>query len=278
VDACSESAGACTSAAPDSDGDGVGDASCRDADGLALGTDCDDADPNRYPDNPEVCDAEERDEDCNPLTIGARDDDGDGHISDQCCNVDPDGVRVCGDDCMDDGEPFVHRGAFELCDGLDNDCNGLTDDDIRSRTFGVDCDGDRFGVATDPPIIDCALPTLAVPCEGGTWVPDATDCDDTSASRNPGLTEVCDGLDNNCDPEGAVDEGWSASTTTRTATATRTGTHLSPRAPSARSLGRRRRVTAAVGRPHRPTVTTRILAGTWAGPRSVTASTTTAIR
>jgi len=207
VDACSESAGACTSAAPDSDGDGVGDASCRDADGLALGTDCDDADPNRYPDNPEVCDAEERDEDCNPLTIGARDDDGDGHISDQCCNVDPDGVRVCGDDCMDDGEPFVHRGAFELCDGLDNDCNGLTDDDIRSRTFGVDCDGDRFGVATDPPIIDCALPTLAVPCEGGTWVPDATDCDDTSASRNPGLTEVCDGLDNNCDPEGAVDEG-----------------------------------------------------------------------
>ncbi|MCB9519265.1 MAG: putative metal-binding motif-containing protein [Myxococcales bacterium] len=208
VDTCSEDDAECQSAAPDSDGDGVGDATCRDADGLALGTDCDDADPNRYPDNPEICDAEGHDEDCDPLTFGAQDLDGDGHVWDQCCNDAPDGTRACGDDC-DDGQFYVFEGAPELCDELDNDCNGLTDDDIRSRTFGIDCDGDRFGVATDPPIVDCALPTDPIACAGGVWVPDATDCDDTNASRNPGLVEVCDGIDNNCDPAGAIDEGVS---------------------------------------------------------------------
>ncbi|MCB9519266.1 MAG: putative metal-binding motif-containing protein, partial [Myxococcales bacterium] len=207
LDSCSEDDGECVNAPPDSDGDGVADATCRDADGLALGIDCDDADPNRYPGNPEVCDADDHDEDCDPLTFGVEDLDGDGHISDRCCNVAPDGTRACGDDCIDADQPFVFRGAPELCDGLDNDCNGLTDDDIRSRTFGIDCDGDRFGVPTDPPIVDCALPTDPIACPGGVWVPDATDCDDTNASRNPGLVEVCDGIDNNCDPAGAIDEG-----------------------------------------------------------------------
>ncbi len=49
-----------------------------------------------------------------------RDADGDG-----------DGPVPCGGDCNDD-DPFVFGGAFELCDGIDNDCDGSTDEGLTS--------------------------------------------------------------------------------------------------------------------------------------------------
>jgi hypothetical protein len=36
-------------------------------------------------------------------------------------------------------------------------------------------------------------------------VTSGTDCDDSESAANPGETEVCDGIDNNCD--GDIDEG-----------------------------------------------------------------------
>ena len=140
-----------------------------------------------------------------PLTFGEEDVDEDGHHSERCCNV-VDGSSACGDDC-DDGNRNVYSAAPELCDDRDNDCDGTVDEELTDLSFGVDCDGDRFGVATDPPIVDCAIPSEPITCPGGVWVPNITDCDDTLASRNPGLVEVCDGIDNNCDAAMMVDEG-----------------------------------------------------------------------
>ncbi len=88
---------------PDSDGDGFDSLGCG-------GDDCDDTDANRNPGNPEICDTEGVDEDCDPTTVGDRDIDGDGHIDAACCN----GTR-CGDDCAD-RLADVFGGATETCD------------------------------------------------------------------------------------------------------------------------------------------------------------------
>ena len=54
-------------------------------------------------------------------SVAGRDLDADGH-GDQACAA----AAPAADDC-DDGQAAVYRGASELCDGLDNDCNGRAD-------------------------------------------------------------------------------------------------------------------------------------------------------
>ena len=104
---------------PDADGDGHDDPSCG-------GDDCDDADAARSPSGVEVCDDAARDEDCDPTTYGERDDDGDGAVDALCCNL-VDGARRCGDDC-DDTDPARKPGAPEVCDGVDQSCDGRVDE------------------------------------------------------------------------------------------------------------------------------------------------------
>ncbi len=81
--------------------------------------------------------------------------------------------------------------AAEICDGVDNDCDGEIDEDPTDPgTWYADADHDGFG---DPSaeFVTCTRPDGAVT--------DDTDCDDTNGSVSPGATELCDGLDNDCD-------------------------------------------------------------------------------
>ncbi|MFK7999326.1 MAG: putative metal-binding motif-containing protein [Polyangiales bacterium] len=125
-DICDEESLECRHLAQDIDGDGHGEALCRGEDGLPLGDDCDDTDPERYPGGIEVCDALAHDEDCDPTTLGDTDLDEDGFVSSMCCNVQA-GARVCGGDCSD-GTRDINPGASETCNGVDDDCDGLIDD------------------------------------------------------------------------------------------------------------------------------------------------------
>ncbi|WP_158623848.1 MopE-related protein [Corallococcus llansteffanensis] len=135
-----------------------------------------------------------------PLRLFYRDLDGDGHGAPadfvNACAAPPGFVAVA-EDC-DDSSPERTPGAEELCDGLDNDCDGQVDEGVCTVWYR-DADGDSFGNANDSRR-DATRPAG--------YVADATDCDDTRSNVSPQASEVCDGLDNNC--EGSVDEGVGA--------------------------------------------------------------------
>ena len=190
---CVEEMGACLTDCeldPDADGDGVDSAECG-------GTDCDDGDPERFPGATEVCDDD--DEDCDPDTVGDTDADFDEAISAVCCNGD-----VCGTDC-NDSAAAIFPGATEVCNGVDDDCDTISDEDLPTFSFVPDCDEDNFG-GDGTPMVACGAPAGAPPsCDsGGAWVTTTGDCDDDDPSRNPGNTEVCNGIDDECD--GDIDD------------------------------------------------------------------------
>ncbi|HJL02678.1 MAG TPA: putative metal-binding motif-containing protein [Polyangiaceae bacterium LLY-WYZ-15_(1-7)] len=176
----------------DADGDGF-DAT------LCGGEDCDDSNADRYPTNAEVCDLANLDEDCDPETFGDRDEDGDGYVDARCCN----GTR-CGDDC-DDTNGGVHPGEAEVCNGLDDDCDGEVDEGVLV-TFVVDADRDGHGSDAE----GAATMEACVAPEG--FAAAADDCDDGVASVHPGAYDRCDvgGVDDDCsgaanDPPGGCD-------------------------------------------------------------------------
>ncbi len=136
---------------------------------------------------------------CEPITIKP-DDTGD---TSPAGPVDADGDGfIEGEDC-DDTDPNVHPGATETCDGVDQDCDGTVDEDaVDAQTLHEDADGDGYG---DPGSIALSCSELAG------WVEDATDCDDGDAAVNPAATEVCNGIDDDCDElvddDDAIEDG-----------------------------------------------------------------------
>jgi hypothetical protein len=98
-------------------------------------------------------------------------------------------------DC-DDTNPAIHPGATEICNGLDDDCNGAADDGLPVATYYADADQDTYG-NPNVAITYCDQPAG--------YVTDSTDCDDTNPNVNPGVLEVSNnGIDDNCN--GAIDE------------------------------------------------------------------------
>ncbi|MDJ0751412.1 MAG: MopE-related protein [Woeseiaceae bacterium] len=154
-----------------------------DGDGVHDDRDCDDGDPRRYPGAPEIPDPDDRDEDCDPTTFGDRDGDGDGYYDIAACNVFADGTRNCGRDC-DDSRANVNPSAPEVCDGVDNDCDGILDDNVIP--WFPDVDRDLFGTSQGPAILACHFNKPAG------HVDNNYDCDDSDPTINP-ITGHCTG-------------------------------------------------------------------------------------
>lgn len=108
--------------------------------------------------------------------------------------IDADGDGYADDDC-DDADSAIHPAAEELCNQLDDDCDGSVDEDFLTQRFYVDTDGDDYGVQG-------SAVELCSWAEGysGTY----GDCADADSSIHPGEVEFCDGKDNDCD--GTADE------------------------------------------------------------------------
>ncbi|MDG1480426.1 MAG: putative metal-binding motif-containing protein, partial [Myxococcota bacterium] len=199
----------------DADADGFGDASssttgCEEPSGyVSDDTDCDDTEIAVNPDADEVCNGV--DDDCNgDIDTDAIDQDtyyadadADGYggtSSTAACDL-PSGYADNSDDC-DDGEALSNPGEVEVCDSIDNDCDGDTDEGVTT-TYYLDDDGDGFGG------IDFSQESCVQPSG---YVADATDCDDAESAANPGEVEVCDSIDNDCDGDTDEDDATDAAT------------------------------------------------------------------
>ena len=113
---------------------------------------------------------------------------GEGDVSDDAVDADSDGF-VAADDC-DDANAEVNPDATEVCNGVDDDCNDVVDDDAFDATaFYEDADADRFGGSTT--VTACEAPNG--------YVSDDGDCDDSNGDINPGADELCDSADLDCD-------------------------------------------------------------------------------
>ncbi len=187
---------------PDLDGDGFGAgmpvSGCVESPGLvANATDCDDTVASTHIGAPELCD-------------GIVDDDCDGAVDDGCVCV-TDAARACGAavGVCTAGTQVCIAGRWAGCDGvgpgtevcnlLDDDCDGTVDEGLTVSGCYRDYDADGFGAGTAT--VQCTDPArVAVGgCPAGyTNRSDALDCNDRTASINPEAFETCNGIDDDC--------------------------------------------------------------------------------
>jgi len=209
---------------PDSDGDGIGDLAevvdvlnpvDTDGDSIIDALDEDDDDDG----------VDTIDEDIN-LNGDPSDDDTDGDLTPNYLDLDDDGdsLLTSDEDADGDGDPenddtdgdgtpnyldpdsdgdgsgdgvdcepldaTIHPAAAEICDGIDNNCNGQVDEGVASPSnwYG-DSDGDGYGNLVDT-VAACVAPTG--------YIADSSDCNDFDNQVFPGASELCNGQDDDC--------------------------------------------------------------------------------
>ena len=184
---------------PPTDGDG---------DGFEPDVDCDDTNPDIHPGAEEECD--EVDSDCDGDLADDFDDLDDDDLPD-CVDPDADGDDHIDDDC-DDLDPDTHPDAPELCDGLDNNCDGeleegAADEDSDGHPGCAECDDGNPDVHPDADEVcngvddDCdgSLPAEETDADGDGFAPCQGDCLDDFANVHPDAIELCDLTDDDCD-------------------------------------------------------------------------------
>jgi len=180
----------------DADGDGHGLASasvlaCAAPSGHVTSMDdCDDTCAVCYPGNSEVCDGEDNDCDVDVdetvQTLYYRDGDGDGYGRDdvtQLACAPPSGFVGVGMDC-DDATSSTYPSASELCNAIDDDCDGS-----RDETFTC-VEGETTGCTTS--------------CGSRGTGTCTTSCEEPDAAACTPPSETCNYVDDDCD--GYLDE------------------------------------------------------------------------
>ena len=155
----------------DLDGDGAFDGADAGCQAQYANLDCDDGDATVLPGAPESCN--DVDDDCDAAVDEDFDLDGDGYFDGAIAEC----VAAYADLDCDDLAPGVNPGAAELCNLVDDDCDGAVDN-------GFDGDGDGY---MDGAVAGCAA----------NYGSDA-DCDDAAATIHPGAVEACNGIDDDC--------------------------------------------------------------------------------
>jgi hypothetical protein len=193
----------------DTDGDGFGagtaTSSCAPITGSVTNNgDCNDGNPAINPNATEVCNGV--DDDCDGVVDDGltfltyyTDADGDGYGSTTSTGVSScnpvAGAVTNNTDCNDDSVAVNPGVTSDGCNGVDNDCDGQTDENASFENYYADGDGDGFGAG--------AATSSCAPITGS--VTNNIDCNDNNAAINPNATEVCNGVDDDCD--GVVDDG-----------------------------------------------------------------------
>lgn len=115
-----------------------------------------------------------------------------------CAEVDLDQDGSPADEDCNDNDGTIFPGAPEICDGVDQDCDGAIDEAaLDARSWFTDRDGDGSG-ANVGAVYACGRPDEGYAAEAG-------DCDDNDPSVYPRALEQCDGKDQDCN--GLVDDG-----------------------------------------------------------------------
>ena len=156
----------------DADNDGFGNlnitsVSCQSPSGyVANATDCDDNNAAYHTINTYF-------EDADGDTFG------NGDVAQNACFLTT-GYSVNHEDC-DDTNAEVNPNATEVCNLIDDDCDGVINDGLTSIDYHLDADHDGYGSATVAPMC-AALPG---------YVTNSADCDDNNPNVNPSALEIC---------------------------------------------------------------------------------------
>jgi hypothetical protein len=184
---------------------------------VALGgDDCDDTSGAVHPGATESCNG--RDDDCDGVVDEAgadaplryRDADGDGYgwAGDSLRSCDPVAGRVDNDGDCDDSRSDVNPDAVEVCNTLDDDCDGDVDGDAVDKvTVWLDFDEDGYGAGEPWEVCEPAADEVF----------NADDCDDGDDTVYPGAPELCDVGNDDEDCDGLAGNDDPDSTGTRTA-------------------------------------------------------------